>query len=345
MIYVFHGEDDFSSAQALNPLIDAVGTPDLRDSNVSRLDASEFTIDRFGGAAMVVPFLADRRVVVVRGLLGATEGQRTGRRGRRASADKEGPAVGLVPLLKEIPITTDVVFMETKVGATNAVLASIREIGPEQVIVREFPLLRRDSLPGWIRERAAGKNASIYSDAVDELADLVGPNLWAMDGEIEKLSIYASTRPITIDDVQALVTSNRESSVFELVDAIMEKRTDAALAVTQRLFHYGAAAPYLITMIARQTRMVAIAQELTARKVPQPEWAKRLGTTSAFVVRKTSEQARRFSPEAIIGLYRLLLEADIAMKTGETTDELAFTELLAQAGALRATPRPGSSGR
>jgi DNA polymerase-3 subunit delta len=235
--------------------------------------------------------------------------------------------------------------METKIGATNAVLASIREIGPDQVIVREFPLLGRDSLAGWIRERAAVKNASIDSDAVAELADLVGPNLWAMDGEIEKLSIYAGARPITIDDVQALVTSNRESSVFELVDAIMEKRTDAALAVTERLFRNGAVAPYLITMIARQTRMVAIAQELAARKIPQPEWAKRLGTTSNFVVRKTSEQARRSSPEAILGLYRLVLEADIAMKTGETTDELAFTELLAQAGALRTTPRPRSSRR
>ena len=98
-------------------------------------------------------------------------------------------------------------------------------------------------------------------------------------------------------------------------------------------------------MIARQARMVAIAQELMARKAPQDEWAQSLGTTSDFVVRKTSEQARRFPAEAVRGLYRLLLDADMAMKTGEATEELAITELLEQACALRATPRPAARPR
>lgn len=342
MIYVFYGEDDFSSTEALTPLLDAVGTPDLRDSNVSRLDANEFTIEKFGSAAMVVPFLADRRVVVVRGLLGAAEKQRTGRRGRRAKADNEGPAAGLAPMLTELPPTTDLVFLDGKIGVANPLLASIKELGPEQTVIREFQLLRRDSLGRWVRDRTAAKGATIDNQAIAEMIELVGSNLWAMDGEIEKLAIYVGDLPITVEDVTALVTGNRELSVFELVDAIMDKRPDAALAVTERLFRSGAPGPYLITMIARQARMVAITQELAARKAPQSEWGWRLGTTSDFVVRKTSEQARRFSPEAVRGLYRLLLEADMAMKTGETTEELAVTELLAQAGALRTAPRPGA---
>ena len=79
--------------------------------------------------------------------------------------------------------------------------------------------------------------------------------------------------------------------------------------------------------------------DLAAQRVPQGEWAPRLGTGSDFVVRKTAEQARRFAPEAVRALYRLLLEADVAMKTGETTEELALTELLAQAGSLRVAAR------
>ena len=73
MIYVFYGEDDFSSAEALTPLLEAVGPDDMRDSNVTRMDAGEYSIDRFGAAAMVVPFLAERRVVIVSGLLGAAD--------------------------------------------------------------------------------------------------------------------------------------------------------------------------------------------------------------------------------------------------------------------------------
>ncbi|MCH7482568.1 MAG: hypothetical protein IIC31_07045, partial [Chloroflexi bacterium] len=57
MIYVFYGEDDFSAHEAIGELLEAVGSPDVRDANVTRLGAGEFSLDRFGAAAMVVPFL------------------------------------------------------------------------------------------------------------------------------------------------------------------------------------------------------------------------------------------------------------------------------------------------
>ncbi|MDE2766369.1 MAG: DNA polymerase III subunit delta, partial [Chloroflexota bacterium] len=69
MIYVFHGDDTFSANEALTALAEAVGPPDVREPNVSRLDAAGFSVNAFMAAAMVVPFLAERRLVVVRGLL------------------------------------------------------------------------------------------------------------------------------------------------------------------------------------------------------------------------------------------------------------------------------------
>lgn len=340
MIYVFHGDDDFSSSEALGTLLEASGPPELRESNVTQLSASEFSINRFGSAAMVVPFLAERRVVVVRGLLAGSEAQRPRRGPRQTNAARDaGPAAGLEPLLSELPPTTDAVFLEGKLPAGNALLATIRGLGPEKAEVREFAALRRDSLAGWVRERASQKGAAIDGAAVTELAELVGANLWAMDGELEKLTIYCSGRTITKEDVAALVSGSRESSVFELVDAIMDGRPDVAQGATERLMRGGATGPYLLSMIARQARLVAIAQDLAAQRVSQGEWAPRLGTGSDFVVRKTAEQARRFAPEAVRALYRLLLEADIAMKTGETTEELALTELLAQVGSLRVAAR------
>ena len=94
--------------------------------------------------------------------------------------------------------------------------------------------------------------------------------------------------------MKALVSSTKDANVFALVDAIMERRTSAALSAMRQLLDEGAAGPYLLTMVARQARMVALAQELLARRAPQQEWAARLGTSSDFVVRKTMEQARRF---------------------------------------------------
>ena len=339
MIYVFHGDDDFSASEAARALVEMVGPDDLREANVAQLDANGFTVERFGAAAMVVPFLADRRLVMVRGLLASVAAQRTARRGRRGDGDSGALVTELSALLGELPPTTDVVFFDGRLTAANPLLAAIRELGPDAAVVREFPTLRRDALAAWVRERAARKGAAIASSAVADLVEQVGPNLWAMDGEIEKLAVYCGDRPITSEDVQALVSAARELSVFELVDAIMAKRPGAALTAMERLLQGGATGPYLIAMVARQARMVALAQALAASGVPQQAWGPRIGTTSEFVVRKTADQARGFTPDAVRGLYRLLLETDLAMKTGDIADDVALTELLAQAGALQTAPR------
>ena len=206
--------------------------------------------------------------------------------------------------------------------------------------MREFAPLRRDALAAWVSERAAQKGGSIDGRTASMLAEQIGPNLWVMDSELEKLTIYCDGRPIGEDDVKALVSSTKDANVFALVDAIMEGRSGAALSSMRQLLDEGAAGPYLLTMVARQARMVALAQELLARKAPPQEWPARLGTSSDFVVRKTMEQARRFPPDGVRSLYRLLLETDLALKSG-TSDELALTEMLAQASALPSRVRAG----
>ena len=333
MIYVFYGDDGFSAHEALGELLESVGAPEVRDANVTRLDAGEFSLERFGAAAMVMPFLADRRLVIVSGLLGTADGARTqrGRGGAAAGAAAPDPAAGLLELLEQLPPTNDAVFLDGKLTPSNPLRGAIRKLGPERATVREFPALQRDALDAWVRRRAEAKGAQIEQPAVALLAEHVGSDLWTLDSEIEKLAIYCAERPIAAEDVDALVSHTRESSIFELVDAVMERRTDVALKVMARLLGGGTSAQAQIAMIARQARMVALAQELARSKVAQNEWGKRLGTGSDFVVRKVAEQARRSPPDAVRRLYALLLEADLAIKTGVATDELALTELIARA--------------
>ena len=130
----------------------------------------------------------------------------------------------------------------------------IRNLGPERSTVREFPALRGDRLSDWVRQRAKQKGAGIEGAAVALLVEHVGPNLWLMDSELEKLALYCADRPIDGDAVSALVSHARESSVFELVDAVMEKRSDAALGALARLLSGGATGPYIVSMVARQAR-------------------------------------------------------------------------------------------
>ncbi len=128
MIYVLHGEDSFSATEALRGVLEAVGPEDVRDSNVSDIEARDFSVDKLAAAAMVVPFLADRRAVVVRGLMGTAEGgQRRGRRGQDGAQAR--PPAELGALLGELPPTSDVVFFESKLSPANPFPKSVVEGG------------------------------------------------------------------------------------------------------------------------------------------------------------------------------------------------------------------------
>lgn len=340
MIYVFHGDDGFSAHEALHALVEAVGPEDVRDPNVAELDGGSFDVAKFGAAAMVMPFLAERRMVVTRGLLtalgGSTGGGRRRRRGKaRDTGDELGAAAGLPELLAQLPPTTDAVFLDGRLTNKNPLLVEIEALDSQQVQLREFPVLRRDPLARWVRERATLKGASIAPGAIESMVELVGGNLWAMDNELEKLATYRLNGTIEAEDVDALVAGARETSVFELVDALMEGRADTAMARLDSLLRDGSGGPYLITMIARQARMLALAHELGRERVPQAEWGQRLGTSSDFVVRKTADQARRFPLDAVRALYHLLVGADLAMKTGEAADDVVLAELVARAVTLR----------
>jgi DNA polymerase-3 subunit delta len=337
MIYVFTGDDDFSIAQAVERLLEAVGPEELRESNVTRLDGAGLTVDTFGAAAMVAPFLTDRRLVIVRGLLAAAEG--AGRRGRRAARtvaeERENPATKIAPLLAQLPPSTDVVLWDETANASIPLLAAVKELGPEAATVRSFTSPRGEQLTAWIAQRAEAKGASIEPRAATRLAEVGGASLWGLDSALEKLAIYAGDSPITVDDVDILVSGEREASVFELTDALMARQADRALAALDSLLRAGATGLGLLATVSTHVRRVALAQEFTAQRLPQAEWGAHIGSRSDFFLRKLGEQARRFSSEAVRALYGMLLETDLALKSG-STDELALAELAARTSLLPA---------
>ena len=70
MIYVLHGEDDFSKKTFLNALREEIGQLDVRDANTTILEGQDLNLPHLLEVANVVPFLAEHRLVIAAGLLG-----------------------------------------------------------------------------------------------------------------------------------------------------------------------------------------------------------------------------------------------------------------------------------
>jgi DNA polymerase-3 subunit delta len=323
MLYILHGEDDFSLHQALDTIKDDLGDRDTVETNTTSLEAQHLTLSELRTKCDALPFLSSHRLVTVRGLLGRFE-QKEGRPRprRRKAGNGVGEWADLASYVKQMPATTVLVMIDAEVTAQNPLLQQLSPLGQ----VRAFARLKGNSLKAWIRQRVKDQGGSIDARAVYLLADLIGGDLWAMNGEIQKLLLYGQGRPIGEEDVRQLVSHAQEASIFALVDAVAEHRNEQAQLVLHRLLRDGMEPTHILTMITRQYRLIAQARELEPG-LSRPQMQGKLGLKSPYALDKTLGQARLYDLAGVRQAYGKLLETDLAIKTGRYGDKLAL-ELL-----------------
>ena len=348
MIYVFHGDNNFSANEALHELVGLVGTKDIQDANVTSIDGRDFTIDTFGSAAMVAPFISEKRLVIVRDLFMKFEKNQSQNRRKRSNNIEATKAASitndLYSLLVEMPLTTDVVFLESKTSDSNPMWEMFKKFlpetanGNEKIVIKEFKRLQGQALFEWITRRVRDKGASISQPATNLLAELVGDDLWSMENELEKLSIYKYNQNIETIDIEQITSGARDTNIFELVDSMIEGKTEKSIKLLSTIMGTGVSStyssPYLITMLARQVRLIALVHDLSSSGVPSKDWKSSLGTNSDFVVRKTIQQSKALTIHDVKRLYSLLIEADLGIKSSQNSESAILFDLIARASTV-----------
>jgi DNA polymerase III subunit delta len=320
-VYVLYGEDAFGRDEAVQTLKDRMRALPAGDHNLTEL-GPETSVAALRQATDVVPFLAERRMVIVRGLLGRLAGRggaaRRGGRSRKPSADTGADELQtLLAYLPNLPQTTSLVFVED--GRINAdALASAIPRG--RAHIREYG--RVIDVVDWVRKRARLVGVDMDEGAVRELASLGGTDLRRLDSELHKLADYADGRTVTRADVRELVVS-RDLAVWSLLDGLSERRLDKALGALHALYAQGEPPEALLGRdIAPHYRRLMVARELAllSRVERAAVDVASLGLNPATLPRWT-DQASGFERSELEQALAVLLELDRHVKLGETEPE------------------------
>ncbi len=327
MLHILSGADDFSLRQSLEEIKRDIGDQALLAANTTTLDGQQVTLDQLRTVCETVPFLAERRLVIVNGLLERFEPKSKSSRQKKITpvANQQNEYKSLAAYISKIPDSTVLVSIDGKIASNNPLL---RELSAKAK-VKSFPLLRDTELRQWIQRHVTEEGGSISSPAVNSLAKLVGSNLWTMINEINKLVLFTSGRRIEEEDVKTVVSYAQEANVFAMVDAILDFKAGVAEQLLQQLLQRGAAPAYLLVMLSRQVRMIVRVKELRNQGKPKIEIRDKLGLTSEFVLRKTLDQSDKYPLERLREVYHKLLEADLSIKTGKYGGELTLNILIA----------------
>jgi DNA polymerase III subunit delta len=350
VIHLLYGSDSYRVRRAFAAIRDELARgDDMLSSNTTVLDGTRVSPDELLAHATAVPFLASNRLVVVEGLIGhLAAGSRRGRRPARddAGADdrEKGRLEAWQPVAAQLtdpqamPDTTTLVFIEGEVAGNSRALALFKP----GAHVQEFRVLRGQELESWVAATAKERGAKLSPGGARLLARLIGPDLWTLSNELDKLATYAGGDSIDERTIGDLVPAAQETKVWTLTDAVVAGDERKALAALHGLLHEGEPPPLIASMLVRAFRQVAVVKDMVDSGERAAAIQRATGVPD-FKVDDTVRTARRFNWPQVRRAYTLLLDADLSVKRGEQGDEaslqLVVHQLCALARASRGAPR------
>jgi DNA polymerase-3 subunit delta len=314
VVYVLHGEDEFSIARALGELEKKFEDPATAALNTNRFEGGYYSLEDLHTAASSVPFLAARRLVVIYDPLSRLKGQNQHQK--------------FLDMLDGLPETTAlVVIIHHSLDDDHWLLRWANKNGPK-AFERRYSLHKGAAMARWIQAQARESGGQFTPQAAALLAALIGEDSRQAYQEIQKLVAYANyQRPVMPEDVENLTAADGQGDIFAMVDALGNQDGQVAMRMLHHLLERQDPLS-IFGMVVRQFRLLLLSREVLDGGGGEGDVAREL-KLHPFVARKVTAQARRFSIPVLESVYRRLVDVDAAIKTGQIDGDLALDTLVA----------------
>ena len=320
-VLLVRGDDQALVAQALTKLLEELtgttGSLALEDHSSDDPDVAA-VLD----ACLTPPFLADRRIVVVRDM------------GRLRAEDVDR----LVSYLAAPSDTASLVLATTSAVPARLVEA-VRKAG--RLVDAAAPAGR--SRAPWIRDRVRESGVHLEPAAAATLAEHLGEDVGRLAGILSGLAAAYGEEAIGPEQLEPFLGEAGPGAPWELTDALDSGDTARALAALHRLAEGGGRHPLVI--LATLHRHYGGMLRLDGADVTSDaEAAALLGIRSTFPAAKIRAQAARLGRGAIGRAIVLLGEADLDLR-GRTAlpDQTVLEVLVARLARLAPGVRPRST--
>lgn len=141
-------------------------------------------------------------------------------------------------------------------------------------------------------------------------------NLWEANNEIDKLVSYCEGREIEKADLKLLVKSKVDMNIFNLIDALSSRNKNKALLLLNEQLEMGLNENYILSMFVYQFRNLLKVKSLLEQNLSNQEIVAKT-KLHPFVVQKSIQQSQKFEIQTLKKIYKKILDADSAMKTGK----------------------------
>jgi DNA polymerase III subunit delta len=297
-LYLFHGPNEFMMERTLLQVREALIPEPARAFNLEIFYGGESEPGDILGRARSVPFLAERRLIIVRGTEHFREAQ-------------------LEPFLAylEKPVeTTCLVFACLKADFKKRFYKALRSAGRAV----NFEDLKGDRVPSWIRRTAEDLGFKMPFQACVYLQQVAGDNLRDLYGELEKLRIRHGAAEVGVEEIKELAVHSRSFTIFELMNRVSTRNCPASLAALGRFLEEEdkkKAPLQVLGMLNRQMRLLWTTRETMDKGGKRKDVAEKLGR-AGYRAEEFISSAKQWSVKELERVLGLLYQADGLLKTG-----------------------------
>jgi DNA polymerase III subunit delta len=343
--YVLAGDEIFLLDRCRAAVLKAFVPPDLRDFCLSDLDLSSTSIFEVLDRAQTPSLMSPFQVIFIRNVRQLYT--RGAKKDEFAALDRyfqsPNPQALLLFVADFLRIPPDTRRME--LDDKNRFERLTETLGQHCGMVELARVSDEDAMR-WAVTKAQEAGLRLEPDAARELVDALGADMMLVSSELEKLLLYTSGRGrITLGDVESMVLSAKQRTLYELTDAISARDRVRALALLQGLLNSSDGGEdsaighlYMLARTFRQMLVILEKNVRDSRAIWQALWQG--FRMPPFAADDLIRQARRYkSRRELTRALRLVARADVELRSSPPDKRLVLERLVYE---LASEPSPSA---
>ncbi|WP_128896494.1 DNA polymerase III subunit delta [Longirhabdus pacifica] len=306
-IYVCYGSESYLMEHFFQQMKQLIVPPEVSDFCLSQYDLHETALADVLVDAGTMSFAADKKLIIAK--------QASFFTGMKKSGKVEHNLELLKKYIAEPDPLTVLIFSveQDKLDERKKIVKMLKEQG---ALVECRPLTEQQNTE-WVTSRFADKKCSIDREGLQTLLLYTGADLQTLEIEIHKLTTYVGENgEVTKQTVEQLVHRNLEQNVFTLVEAIVNKQLNKALAYLHHLLLHKEEPIKICALVARQFRIITQVKHLQQIGYSDQQMASAL-SIHPYAAKLARNQTRQYDEDELKHIIIQLADLDFEMKTGK----------------------------
>ena len=299
-LYLLYGEEDYLRDRYLETLKSLCIPEGESGFNFKRIDGPGLDVSEVEKAIDQMPFLSDRTFLEL----------------RNVDINKLADADRHIAVLSSVPDYCTVCFVQDASYETDGRLKFVKFLKDKGVAL-QFVSQGQSKLISWIKRRFEAAGKEIDNATAQRLVFISGDLMNSLIPEIEKIAAYAKGEKVTVADVNAVANRIPESDIFDLTNAIADRRFQSASGILADLLgQRNVSVPAILSLLSNQFRRILIASEAKDTAAVM----ELCNLKSDYPARLLRNSARGFEKAQLQQAITLCAQADYRLKS-ESVDE------------------------